>query len=105
MKQTIKNATGVHYLDVTVFATLDELIAVCGPPQYVHDVMRGSCYEWGMETEDGDIFVIYDKLDHVMLDSMEPITWRIGSLNYLTADTARSEINQALKQIRNEIPA
>ncbi len=104
MKQTTKSPSGTLFMSVTVFASRNELAAVCGTPQYFFGNSKVR-HCWDMETEDGDVFTIYDWKQPHNIDSDEPITWSIGSLNYLAADTARSEINQALKQIRNEIPA
>lgn len=100
MKQTTKSTSGTHFLDVTVFASRNELITICGKPQSSSADFKVR-YCWDMETEDGTVFTIYDWKDSFRkLD--EPFMWLIGSFDYLTADTARYEINQALKQLRNE---
>ncbi len=101
MKQTTKSTSGTHFLDVTVFASRNELITICGQPQSSSGDDK-SRYCWDMETEDGGIFTIYDWKDLFIRELDEPINWHIGSFDYLTADTARYEINQALKQLRNE---
>lgn len=99
MKQTTKSTSGVHFLDVTVFASREELITICGKP--LSNSGDGKCrYHWNMETEDGEVFTIYDWKDTVIRDLDEPIKWNIGSFNYLTADNAQFEINEALKQLR-----
>jgi hypothetical protein len=106
MKQTTKSTSGTHFLDVTVFASRKELITICGKPQPSSDDFKVR-YCWDMETEDGDVFTIYDWRDLFIRDLDEPITWHIGSFDYLAADTARHELTQALKQLRyaNQIPS
>lgn len=100
MKQTTKNTSGTHFLDVTVFASRNELITICGKPQSSSADFKVR-YCWDMETEDGDVFTVYDWKD-VRRKADEPIVWHIGSYNYLAADTARHELTQALKQLRYE---
>ena len=100
MKQTTKSTNGTHFLNVTVFASRREIYLICGEPSTNNgdDKVR---YCWDMETEDGEPFSIYDWRDIIIRKLDEPITWHIGSFNYLAADNARFEINQALQQLRD----
>lgn len=100
MKQTTKSTSGTHFLDVTIFASRNELVSICGKSlnRSGDDKVR---YCWDMETEDGEVFTVYDWKDKIIKKSDEPIAWHIGSFTYLAADNARFEINQALQQLRD----
>lgn len=100
MKPTTKNTSGTHFLNVTVFASRREIFTICGQPSMA-DGDEKVRYCWDMETEDGEVFTIYDWRDIIIRKSDEPINWHIGSFNYLAADNARFELTEALNQLRN----
>jgi hypothetical protein len=49
-----------------------------------------------METEDGEVFTVYDWKEYRQLDENEDIEWHIGGRSGLTTGKALSEITKAL---------
>ena len=87
MKQTNRSATGTHFHDLVVKATVNELKKILGHPMPSHllDPFKVN-YEWEMETSKGGVFTVYDyKLGRKPHDD-ETVSWqkkyRARFLNY-----------------------
>ena len=100
MKQTDKSANGTSFHNHTFIATVDDLRNVLGKPQFEsNDGEDKSNFDWIMETEDGEVFTVYDWKEYRQLDENEDIEWHIGGRSGLTTGKALSEITKALDSI------
>ena len=85
MKPTTKSTEGTSYQGISIVCTLDSLIEVVGEPIVTED---GNVI-WDCETEDGDVFTIYN-LDEEDLE--QEMIFRIGSFKKSVAIQAKEEI-------------
>ena len=100
MKQTDKSADGTSFHNHTFTATVDDLRNVLGQPQFEsNDGEDKNNFDWIMETEDGEVFTVYDWKEYRQLDENEDIEWHIGGRSGLTTGKALSEITKALDSI------
>ena len=100
MKRTDKIANGTSFHDHTFTATVDDLRNVLGQPKFESNDGQDKCnFDWIMETEDGEVFTVYDWKEYRQLDENEDIEWHIGGRSGLTTGKALSEITKALDSI------
>ena len=100
MKQTDKSADGTSFHNHTFTATVDDLRNVLGQPKFEsNDGEDKNNFDWIMETEDGEVFTVYDWKEYRQLDENEDIEWHIGGRSGLTTGKALSEITKALDSI------
>ena len=79
-KKTNSNIGGTSFHDTTFKASVNDLIKAFGEPDY--DDNSGddkTNFEWGMETDNGDVFSIYDWKEYRKLNKDETIDWHIGA--------------------------
>ena len=106
MKKTTKSVNGTSFHGVTIIATVADLTAVCGEPNfsenqgYTRDKIN---YQWVMETSTGEVFTIYDWKEYRSLKDNEDIEWHI--VGYEKTDTlnAYKELATALLNKKAEI--
>ena len=97
MKQTDKSANGTSFHDHTFTATVDDLRNVLGQPQFEsNDGEDKNNFDWIMETEDGEVFTVYDWKEYRRLEEDEVIEWHIGGRSGLITEKALLEIRKAL---------
>ncbi len=71
---------GGSFHNVTITATINDLILALGEPQVFDNSGEDKVnVEWGAVTEAGFRFTIYDWKEYRVLDLDEPITFHIGS--------------------------
>jgi hypothetical protein len=102
MKQTQKEPTGTSFHNTTIKATVNELTAVLNAPDYSEN--RGDDkvnFEWNLETDNGDIFTVYDWKEYRELDPNEPIIWHIGGMSESVTLQAKAEILAALEPVKD----
>ena len=100
MKQTDKSADGTSFHNHTFTATVDDLRNVLGEPYCEQNDGEDKVnFDWIMETEDGEVFTVYDWKEYRQLDENEDIEWHIGGRSGLTTGKALSEITKALDSI------
>jgi hypothetical protein len=95
-KKTYKNVTGTSFHDVTFKATVDQLTKAFGEPYDNNSGDDKVNFEWDMETDEGDVFTIYDWKHYRKLDLDEVIEWHIGSLSRMISWDALDEITKEL---------
>jgi hypothetical protein len=82
---------------ITVKATVNQLISAFGEPSDDSNTGEDKVnFEWDMETEEGEVFTIYDWKEYRMIDVDEKIEWHIGSME-LGSKIAFNEIMKSLK--------
>lgn len=97
MKKTTKEATGTSFHGSTINATVNELTAILGKPDcYTNDGEDKVNFEWEMETDNGDIFTVYDWKEYRPLDKDEIIRWHIGGMSEGITTQAQAELVSAL---------
>ena len=100
MKRTTKTANGTSFYNDTFNASVADLRKICGiPVMECNDGSDKVNFEWEMETEDGDVFTIYDWKEYRTLSETESIEWHIGGDNGSVTDIAVNEIADALNNI------
>jgi hypothetical protein len=94
MKPTNQSPNGTSFHKITLDTTLGSLRKVLGAPRMGDDKSQ---FEWVKETEDGDVFTVYDWKEDSKIDPNQTIRWHIGGKNKLATLTAKLEILDALE--------
>ena len=96
-KKTYKSADGTSFHGTTIRATVNQLISAFGEPSDDSNTGEDKVnFEWDMETEDGEVFTIYDWKEYRMIDVDEYVVWHIGAKDKSTSNTAEDEILKKL---------
>lgn len=91
----IPNGTSFH--DVTFKASVNQLTNVFGEPDYGYNTGEDKVnFEWVLETDDEEVFTIYDWKEYRELDSDETIEWHIGSQSRDISGKAQYEVLREL---------
>jgi hypothetical protein len=97
MKKTNQNADGTSFQNVTFKASMQDLINVFGEPDYEDNTGNDKVnFEWVMETDNGDVFTIYDWKEYRELDLNEQIGWHIGSHSKIISSEAQYQVMREL---------
>ena len=97
MKKTNQSTNGTSFQDVTFKASVQNLINVLGEPTIQDNTGEDKTnFEWDMETDNGDVFSIYDWKEYRKLDLNEQIEWHIGSHSRNIAGDAQYEVLREL---------
>lgn len=93
-----ESGVGTSFHNNTVTCTIQDLIGILGQPQYAGNTGEDKVnFEWICETDDGDVFTIYDWKEYKPLRRSEKIEWHIGAKNGMIAAEACLEIKDMLK--------
>lgn len=92
MKKTSKSPAGTSHHGHTIRATRQELIDALGQPDAVGDADEKSLYEWHRETENGDVFTIYDWKEYYHHSAEVQLSWHIGGYSSAAALSAQREL-------------
>ena len=96
-KKTYKSTDGTSFFGTTIRATVNQLISAFGEPSDDSNTGEDKVnFEWEMETEDGEVFTIYDWKEYRMIDVDEYIVWNIGAMSKSVCNTAEEEILKKL---------
>ena len=97
MQKTTKSTGGTSFHDSTITASVNELIAVMGEPVYQgNDGEDKVNFEWEMETEDGEVFTVYDWKEYRPISRSEQIEWHIGGNGRRITEKALEELLEKL---------
>jgi len=100
MKATTKSAFRTSFHGTTIIASVTDLRQILGLEQYeANDGNDKTNFEWIMETDNGDVFTVYDWKEYRVLDEDELIEWHIGGHSSLSTDLAVNEIAGALNEL------
>ena len=93
MKITNSSTNGTSFHGVTIKASVNDLISILGEPT-IQDNTGDDKFNflWDCETEDGDVFTIYDWKEYRKLDLDETIEWYIGAHSKSVSNTAFDEL-------------
>lgn len=96
MKKTFKETGGTSFHDTVIEATVNELKHILGEPYYDGNEGRNKVnFEWEMETDNGDVFTVYDWKEYRSLSGNEVVEWHIGGHSKRVTEQAKREIESA----------
>ena len=102
MKRSDKNIGGTSFHRHTFRASKAHLVKAIGEPEWterayqnIEDKVQN---EWICETEDGDVFAIYDWKEYRVYGDDEIIEWHIGGHSGRVTMQAKQEIGLLLNQ-------
>jgi hypothetical protein len=99
MNKTSKSTGGTSFHDNTITASVAELEEVLGAPTFMcNDGTDKVNFEWEMETEDGEVFTVYDWKEYRSISRNEQIEWHIGGHDRRITYAALCELSQALEK-------
>jgi hypothetical protein len=82
-KKTYQSADGTSFHGVVIRATVDQLISAFGDPSMEYNTGEDKVnFEWKMETDEGEVFTIYDWKEGRPLHQRDQyVTWHIGAMS------------------------
>ena len=96
-KKTYQSTDGTSFHGVTIRASVDQLTKAFGDPTIVDNTGDDKVnYEWDMETDEGEVFTIYDWKEGRPLRSDEFVTWHIGAKSESDSRIAQRELLKKL---------
>ena len=97
MKITKSSTNGTSFHDVVIKASVNDLISILGEPSYQNNTGDDKVnFEWDCETEDGDVFTIYDWKEYRPVGKDEVIEFHIGAHSKSVSNVAFDELIDAL---------
>ena len=100
-KKSYKDTNGTSYHDTTISATVNQLTAAFGEPYDNNTGEDKVNFEWDMETEDGEVFTIYDWKEYRIISKNEIIEWHIGGHSVEITEKAAEEIEESLSNLQD----
>ena len=96
-KKTNSSTDVTSFQDVTFKASVQDLTRALGEPDYSSNTGEDKFnFEWTLETNEGDVFSIYDWKEYRELDLNEQIEWHIGSHSRSISGDAQYEVLREL---------
>jgi hypothetical protein len=96
-KKTEKSCNGSSFHNTTLSCKAKDLIKILGEPTYEDNTGEDKVnLEWVCETQDGEVFTIYDWKEYRAINSDEEIEWHIGGYKQRITEKAREEILEML---------
>jgi hypothetical protein len=96
-KLTEKSASGTSFHGTTITTTPQKLIDALGEPQFGDNSGQDKTnFDFVCETENGDIFTIYDWKEYRPLKMDEIIDFHIGGKTKFVTMTAQTELAKLL---------
>lgn len=96
-KKTYQDVNGTSFHGVVIRATVDQLTKAFGEPYDNNSGEDKVNFEWDMETDEGEVFTIYDWKEYRPLQRDEYVTWHIGAKSKSDSNVAEREVLKALK--------
>jgi hypothetical protein len=97
MQRTFRSIGGTSFHNTTIKCSVSTLIKVLGEPECaINDGEDKVNFEWEMETNDGDVFTVYDWKEYRSLNENEMIEWHIGGMSRSITENAAREIRDAI---------
>lgn len=98
MKTPTQTANGTSHHGSLFRATRADLEKVFGPPRYEDTIEEKVQAEWVFETDEGEVFTIYDWKEYRSYGLTEPILWHVGAHTRVASHRALQEIEDALQK-------
>ena len=101
-KKTNSSTSGTSFQDVTILASVQDLTKALGEPTIQDNTGEDKTnFEWDLETEEGDVFSLYDWKEYREISDIETIEWHIGSFSKSISNVAKMEIQKQLNDLFN----
>ena len=99
MKRSDKDISGTSFHNHTFRASKFQLIEAIGEPDWVDENINDKVQnDWCCETDNGDVFSIYDWKEYRAYGDDEIIEWHIGGRSGEITEQAQREIEILLNQ-------
>jgi hypothetical protein len=98
MKTTIKSANGTSFHGHVFVETQAKLERVLGAPHFTAPYFEKVQAEWSFETDEGEVFTIYDWKEYAGYPANQPIEWHIGGHTAKTTARALKEVRTVLDE-------
>ena len=95
-KKTYQITDGTSFYGITIRASVDQLTKAFGEPENNNTGEDKVNFVWDMQTDEGNVFTIYDWKVGRPLDLDEPVEWHIGARSRGIAGSAGYEILREL---------
>ena len=95
-KKTYQLTDGTSFHGVVIRATVNQLTKAFGEPYNNNTGEDKVNFEWEMETDEGEVFTIYDWKEGRPIGRDEFVTWHIGAKSKSDSNVAEREILKAL---------
>ena len=92
-KVTYKDVSGTSFHNTTITTTVTKLKKLIGNPYGNNTGEDKVNFVWDCETEDGDVFTIYDWKEYREISEDELIEFHIGAISKQISEQAKQEIN------------
>lgn len=100
MKKTTRSSNGTSFYSDTFRASVADIKQFCGEPAWENNSGDDKVnFEWIMETDNGDVFTIYDWKEYRSIEETEIIEWHIGGHSNNVTDQALNEIATELNDL------
>jgi hypothetical protein len=97
-KLTEKSANGTSFYDTVIRTTVNKLVEAVGKAQWENNSGDDKTnFDWICETEDGDVFTIYDWKEYRSIRLDETIEFHIGGESKSITEQAKRELLEILK--------
>ena len=95
-KKTYQITDGTSFYGIIIRASVDQLTKAFGEPENNNTGEDKVNFVWDMETDEGEVFTIYDWKEYRVLRSDEFVTWHIGAKSESDSRIAQRELLKAL---------
>ena len=95
-KKTYQDVNGTSFHGVVIRATVNQLTKAFGEPDDNNTGEDKVNFVWDMETDEGEVFTIYDWKEYRPLQRDEYVTWHIGAKSKSVSNDAEREVLKAL---------
>lgn len=100
-KATSQIADGTSYYFVSLQATPKQLVTLFPNSFEAENTGEDKVnFDFTLETEDGDVFTLYDWKEYRRLQANEVVEWHIGAKDRLVALKAKQEVTSLLYQLQ-----
>jgi hypothetical protein len=92
-KKTYQSTDGTSFFGTTIFASVNQLIRSFGEPSFENNTGEDKVnFEWEMETDEGEVFTIYDWKEYTSIREDRMIEWHIGGKSERVTNQAKREL-------------
>lgn len=100
MKKSEKDSSGTSFHGHVIVATVTQLKKIIGEPDMeCNDGSDKVNFDWTAETEDGEVFTVYDWKEYRRISEDEEIEFHIGGHSREVTEKAADELEDALTEL------
>jgi hypothetical protein len=97
-KLTEQSADGTSFHGTTIRTTVNKIAEAIGEPQYEDNTGSDKTnFDWLCETEDGEVFTIYDWKEYRSIHGEELVDFHIGGYDKIVTEKAKRELLDIIK--------